>query len=484
MINSEFLNSSIYRNFKMISDIPRNSFQEKQISDFLLKWAKDRNLEVYQDKNLNIFVRKPATLGYENRAGVLLQAHIDMVCQKSPESNHDFSKDPIEFYIDGDIMSTRGQTTLGADNGLGVAYMLSVLESDSIPHPPLEALFTTAEEEDLSGALNFDGSMITASYLINLDNGKENQVLCGSCGGKGVKMSLPANKTKIDKSLYKGFKVTVEGMRGGHSGGDINKGHGNAIIAIGRILHRLKSFDINLLEVKGGTFRLALPREAEATVAVTLDKIDAIKSLIKQMEADIKNEYGNTSETLNINLQEVELTEDSCYSKQTFNNLLIALHLSPNGIYEMSNKIFGLVDASDNLGELYIKDDEIVFVYEIRSSLNSKLEYIYDKILLLAEIVGAKVEFFAQYPGWDVRTESKLRQVALKVYSEMFNEEPIVNAVHAGLECGCLIGKKSDLDAISIGSNSWGAHSPYEKASVSSFVKVWEYLKRILLDIE
>lgn len=357
--HEEFLKNSVYENFRKISSIPRNSFEEKKISDFLYKWAKERELEVYQDHSFNIFIRKPATQGYESAPTVLLQAHMDMVCEKSLDSKHDFSKDPIEFYIDGDIVSTRGKTTLGADNGIGVAYILSILESETISHPRLEALLTTAEEEDMSGAINFDTTQITASYLINLDHANDKEILCGSCGGMGVRLRLPISKNYKDKSLYRCFRISVEGLLGGHSGEDIHRGHGNANILLGRILNHIKSLNID-----------------------------------------------------------------------------------------------------------------------------SKIDYIYEKINMIAKTVGAKVESFFPYPGWEVRSDSKLREVAINVYKNMFEEEPNVTAVHAGLECGCLLKGKPDLDAISIGPNAWGFHSPSERVSICSILKIWEYLKKVLLEIK
>lgn len=482
--HEEFLKNSVYENFRKISSIPRNSFEEKKISDFLYKWAKERELEVYQDHSFNIFIRKPATQGYESAPTVLLQAHMDMVCEKSLDSKHDFSKDPIEFYIDGDIVSTRGKTTLGADNGIGVAYILSILESETISHPRLEALLTTAEEEDMSGAINFDTTQITASYLINLDHANDKEILCGSCGGMGVRLRLPISKNYKDKSLYRCFRISVEGLLGGHSGEDIHRGHGNANILLGRILNHIKSLNIDILDIKGGTFRLAIPREAEAIIAVPLEQVETLQALIQDMKDIINKEYGNNSVNLKLDLEEIEIKDNLCISEGIIDDILLLLYLSPDGIQDMNNKILGIVDSSCNLGELYIEGDELIITYEIRASLDSKIDYIYEKINMIAKTVGAKVESFFPYPGWEVRSDSKLREVAINVYKNMFEEEPNVTAVHAGLECGCLLKGKPDLDAISIGPNAWGFHSPSERVSICSILKIWEYLKKVLLEIK
>lgn len=476
----EFMESSVYKNFKMISGIPRNSFKEKKISDFLFNWAKKMGLEVYQDDSLNIFIRKSATCNYEKAPSVLLQAHMDMVCDKAPDSNHDFSTDPIKLYIDGDMISTRGGTTLGADNGIGMAYILSILESKDIPHPKLEALFTTAEEEDMSGAINFDSSNITAKYLINLDHANEKEILCGSCGGAGVKLRLPISRFSLDKSLYKCFRLSIEGLLGGHSGEDIHRGNGNANILLGRVLYNLKELDLKLININGGTFRLAIPRESEAIIAVPLNQVGSLKSLINEMEDILINEYGNTSSKLRISLEERNFNDDSYISQDVLKDLLLLLYATPDGIQEMSNKILGIVDTSCNLGELYIDGDNLIIVYEIRGSTNSKVDYIYEKIELIGQIIGANIELFSPYPEWEYKSNSKLRKIAKDVYIDMFQEEPNMTIVHAGLECGCLIKDRSDLDAISIGPNAWGFHSPGEKVSISSTLKVWEYLKKIL----
>lgn len=483
MASNKFLESQVYKNFRMISDIPRDSYQEKEASDFLLNWAKERDLEVYQDESLNIFIKKPGTKGYEDRPGVMLQAHIDMVCEKTPDSDHDFTKDPIKFVIEGDILSTGGETTLGADNGIGMAYILSVLESNTIDHPPIEALLTTAEEEDLSGALNFDKDRIKSSYLINLDHGTDNEILCGSCGGIGSKIRIPANKENLDKLSYKYFNIFIEGLPGGHSGGDIDKGKGNAIILLGRTLYKLKSQDIRLIDIQGGTFRLAIPREANAAIAVPIDKIDEFNSIMEDMKKTIDKEYGVVSEGLTVGYKEVSIEEDVSLSKENLDELLITLYLSPNGIHEMNNKIEGVVGTSCNLGEVFIEDNEIVIVYEIRSAMVSLQDYLREKMELVAELAGGKAEFFSGYPSWDIKVNSKLRDVAKNVYIDMYKEEPLINAVHAGLECGCLMGDRDDLDAISIGADTWDMHSPSERVSIKSILKTWEYLKNILSNL-
>lgn len=479
----EFKKSPVYKNFKEISNIPRNSFNEKAISDFLFKWAKELGLEVYQDERLNIFIRKNATWGYEDAPTVLLQAHMDMVCDKSPNSDHDFSVDPIEFYIDGDLISTRGKTTLGADNGIGVAYILSILESEDISHPRLEALLTTVEEEDMSGAINFNSKDVTAEYLINLDHANDKEILIGSCGGMGVKINLQLNKDSIDNS-YKYFRISVDGLLGGHSGEDIHRGNGNANILLGRILNKCKVFGIKLIGIKGGNFRLAIPREAEATIAVPLVNLELLKTIIIELENIILQEYGNNLNNLRVSINEIELDSNSCFSDNDLEKLILILYMSPNGILEMNNKLLWVVESSCNVGEVYIDGDNLIVIYEIRATLDSQVNYTYEKIKLMCELVGANDKSFSIYPGWKYNINSNLKSIATNVYVDMFGEEPNITAVHAGIECGCLIENKKSLDAISIGPNAWGFHSPTERVSISSIIKVWEYLKQVLSEIK
>ena len=477
----ELLKNRVFRNFANISAIPRASFEEKQISDYLYKWAVDHKLEVIQDKNNNIFIRKAASLGYENAPTVLLQAHMDMVCVKTADSNHDFSKDPINLVLDGDMLSSGGKTTLGADDGIGMAYALAVLEAEDLPHPALEVLFTTSEEEDMGGALNFDASLLKAKYLINLDHAVENELLSGSCGGTGVKLFWQHSVVDVPAD-YASFNISIRGLKGGHSGEDIHRGHGNANVLLGRFLTECRdSFPMLLSEIKGGTFRLAIPSYADVTLSLPSCYIDRLTQKAKELEKIFAREYAATAPNLTITVSQTE-QHKTALSPEDFDKITTAIMLSPNGISEMNGGVPGTVESSDNMGEIYLADGHTVFVYEVRASFVSTQEYLVRKISLLAELLSAKYETFSGYPGWAFNPKSPLRETAQRVFREKFSEDMVVTVLHAGLEVGCFISGKEDLDAISIGPNCWYFHSPSECTSVSSVCKTWEFLCALLAE--
>lgn len=477
----ELLKNNVFRNFANISAIPRASFEEKQISDYLCKWAVEHKLDVIQDKSNNIFIRKAASSGYENAPAVLLQAHMDMVCVKTADSNHDFTKDPITMVLDGDMLSSGGKTTLGADDGIGMAYALTILEADDLPHPALEVLFTTSEEEDMGGALNFDSSLLKAKYLINLDHAVENELLSGSCGGTGVKLFWQYGSVDVPAD-YASFNVSIRGLKGGHSGEDIHRGHGSANVLLGRLITECRdSFPLLLSEIKGGTFRLAIPSYADVTLSLPSSDADRFVQKVKELERIFAREYAATAPDLTVTASRTELRL-TALSPADFKKIATVIMLSPNGISEMNGGVPGTVESSDNMGEIYLADGQAVFVYEVRASFVSTQEYLVRKISLLADLLGAKYETFSGYPGWAFNPKSPLRETAQRVFRDKFAEDMVVTVLHAGLEVGCFISGKPDLDAISIGPNCWYFHSPSECTSVSSVCKTWEFLCALLAE--
>lgn len=473
----------VFYHFSEISKIPRQTFFEKEISDFILNWAKNLGLEAHQDEKYNLLIRKAASSGYENQKPIIIQAHIDMVCEKKPEVEHDFKKDPIKFVLDGDILSTGNRTTLGADDGIGVAMAMAVLEDKNLKHPPIDVILTTAEEEDMSGALNVDKSWFYTNRLINIDHVVDDEIIAGSCGGKGAELKFPIEyEKKSDK--YKGYKIKISGLRGGHSGEDIHKGRANANILLANLLNLLRENMAFLIsDLKGGNFRLAIPREAYVTVALEEKNGETFKELINKYESEMKKIYEETDKDLKIELSEEGLAED-LVSKETVDKLIDAVILSPNGISNMIGSL-NVVESSCNLGEIYIKDNYLYLVTEVRATFEKNREYIYNKISLVAKYLGGELRDFAAYPSWTYRAKSNLRNTANKVYSEIFNEEIKTLAVHAGLECGCFVNKiEGDMDAISIGPNTWDLHSPSERLSVSSTEKVYKFLTKILENLD
>lgn len=482
----ELLRHPVFRHFARICQIPHPSFKEKALSDALFQWAREKGYAVRQDEWNNVLLRKPASPGYENRPGVMLQAHLDMVCQKAKGVEHDFLQDPIHLELEGDILSTGGRTTLGADDGIGVALALALLEDGSFAHPELEVLLTTAEEEDLSGAQNVDASDFRSHYLVNIDNAVERHSVTGSCGGFGVNFHLPVTWEAVPEGA-RFFHLKVEGLQGGHSGEDIHRGRGNAnIFLIRMLLSARKEMPLRLSSLHGGTFRLAIPRDGEAVVLVPRGKEEAFLQAVNAAAEDLRREYKAVATNLKISVEETQGPDNGLVvSREVTDKFIQVLVLSPNGISEMNAAVPGVVQSSDNLGEIRLEREQnrLVVVYEIRTSFRSKAEYIWDKIHLLAQMVGGICEKFAAYPGWPHDPDSRLTPLVQQVYEETFGEKMDATPIHSGLECGCLIEKKPDLDAISLGPDCWDLHSPQERLSVKSTIRMYEFLKKLLEQI-
>ena len=482
----ELLRHPVFRHFARICQIPHPSFKEKALSDALFQWAREKGYAVRQDAWNNVLLRKPASPGYENRPGVMLQAHLDMVCQKAKGVEHDFLQDPIHLELEGDILSTGGRTTLGADDGIGVALALALLEDGSFAHPELEVLLTTAEEEDLSGAQNVDASDFRSHYLVNIDNAVERHSVTGSCGGFGVNIHLPVTWEAMPEGS-RFFHLKVEGLQGGHSGEDIHRGRGNAnIFLIRMLLSARKEMPLRLSSLHGGTFRLAIPRDGEAVVLVPRGKEEAFLQAVNAAAEDLRREYKAVAANLKISVEETQGPDNGLVvSREVTDKFIQVLVLSPNGISEMNAAVPGVVQSSDNLGEIRLEREQnrLVVVYEIRTSFRSKAEYIWDKIHLLAQMVGGTCEKFAAYPGWPHDSDSRLTPLVQQVYEETFGEKMDATPIHSGLECGCLIEKKPDLDAISLGPDCWDLHSPQERLSVKSTIRMYEFLKKLLEQI-
>lgn len=483
----QLLQHPVFHHFGELCRIPHPSFQEKAVSAAVHSWARQKGFETWQDDWNNVFIRKPASPGYEGRPTVMLQAHLDMVCQKARGVEHDFSKDPIHLEVQGDLLSTGGRTTLGADDGIGVALAMALMEDDRLPHPELEALFTTAEEEDMSGAQNVDASDFHAHYLVNIDNAVERHSVTGSCGGFGVRFHLPVTWEAVPaRGVF--YHLKVEGLQGGHSGEDIHRGRGNAnIFLIRMLLSARKKMPLRLAELHGGTFRLAIPRDAEAVVMVPEAKKEGFLATVNATAEALRAEYKAVAANLKITIEETEAPDMGLVVSQDVTDKFIqVLVLSPNGISEMNAAIPTVVQSSDNLGEIRLEREEnrLVVVYEIRTSFRSKAEYIWEKIHLLAQLVGGTCEKFASYPGWPNDPDSRLTPQVQRIYQELYGEPMEATPIHSGLECGCLMEKRPQLDAISLGPDCWDLHSPQERLSISSTLRMYEFLKKLLAEIK
>lgn len=467
--------SLVFKYFEEISQIPRGSKNEKEISNFLYKFAKDLNLEVIQDEHLNIIIRKPATKGYENCPGVILQGHMDMVCEKNKDVDHDFEKDPIDLRIIDDMIYANG-TTLGADNGIAVAMSMAVLASNDLAHPALEVLITSDEEAGMTGAMNLDGELLKGKYIINLDSEEEGYLLVSCAGGNRSYVTLPLTYKPVDENKQ-ALLVEVKGLLGGHSGMDIIKQRANSNVVMGRVLNLL---DVNydLVEVNGGSKNNAIPRECESKVVVDKNQVDAFKSSLSKIEEILKNEFRTTDPGLKIVVEEAsadKVLTDECKSKA-----LLLLNLIPNGIQTQSMDIEGLVESSTNLGVVKTSEDKMSFESAVRSSVATLRESINDKTKLLANSVGANIEITDGYPAWEYVKDSKLEHICIDVYEKLTGKKPVITAIHAGLECGLLLSKMNGAEAISMGPNMFEVHTPNEHVSISSIKNVWDYLVKVL----
>lgn len=462
----------VFYYFEEISQIPRGSGNEKQISDYLYNLAKLKGWEVIQDEWLNIIIKKPAAKGYEDAPVVMLQGHMDMVCEKNEGVEHDFEKDPIKLrIIDGDIYAT--ETTLGADNGIAVAYALAILDSDDLSHPALEVLITTDEEKGMTGAEKVDGSIFKSKYLLNLDSEEEGTFTCGCAGGCEVKFRIPVKYQEIKRHAY---KIIVKGLFGGHSGTDIEKERGNANKILGRILYDLYD-GIDLISINGGSKGNAIPREAQAVIAS--DSIEMVQQKVSEWNEILKNEYSFTDSSVIVILEDLNY-ESVPLDKCVFNKVTGAINLIPNGALSRSTAI-DLVISSNNLGVITQDEQFITLFNQARSSVKTLM---INNVAFIMKQIGEALNIECivggYYPGWEYAKESKIRDICIEAYREMYGQEPVVGAIHAGLECGLLMEKINGLDAISMGPDAYDVHSPNEHINIKSTENVYNLLCNIL----
>lgn len=473
----------VFYYFEELTKIPHCSGEEKEISDYLANFAKEHNLDFIQDEALNVIIKKPGTKGHENLPTVVLQGHMDMVCEKEANVCHDFSRDPLELKVDGDFISAKN-TTLGADNGIAVAMCLAILESEDIPHPPLEVLATTSEETGMNGANGLDPQNIQGKILINIDSEEEGKLLVSCAGGERDRIEIPIlweNRSE-NTSVY-ALKVT--GLKGGHSGMEINEGRGNANKLMGRVLYEIeKQIDIRLANIEGGAKTNAIPRSAESVLVIDSDEESILKEIAIKMDSQFKNELMSADANVELVVEKLSTEESKVFSKETTEKAIATLMLVPNGVQTMSREIKGLVESSNNLGVVNTLDESIIFESSIRSSVRSLRENISNQMSIIAEILGGKWESYSAYPEWEYKENSYIREVFQKVYREQFGKELEIAAIHAGLECGLFNEKFENMDMVSFGPNMYGVHTPDEKLSISSTERTWNLLVGVLKEIK
>ena len=469
---------SVFKYFEEISQIPRGSGNEKEISNYLKKFGEDLGLETIQDEYLNIIIRKPATKGYENAPCVMIQGHMDMVCEKNKDTDHDFTKDPLKLRVEDGMIYATG-TTLGADNGIAVAMGMAILSDNSIEHPEIEFLVTVDEEAGMSGAMNLDGSQLKAKYILNLDSEEEGYILVSCAGGATAKSTLPIEYTNISGDKV-GLAIDIKGLLGGHSGMDIIKQRGNSNKLLGRLLNLL-SIDYDLAKVSGGSKNNAIPRESECIIAVNKNSVDEVKKQISDIEKIFKNELKTSDPGLVIEVSEADV--EKVFTPEFKDKVIKMYNLMPNGVQTMSMDIEGLVESSTNLGVVVNSDNDILFESAVRSSVSTLKDDILNRMDLLTQSLKGSFKVESSYPAWEYAKGSKLEEICIEAYEKLTGKKPTIMALHAGLECGLLLSKMNGAEAISFGPDMFDVHTPNEHLDVKSTENTWDYLLTILKSI-
>lgn len=477
----DFDPSLVWKNFYALTQIPRPSKKEGKAVEYLYGFGKSLGLETIKDEVGNIIIKKPATPGMEGRRGVILQGHIDMVPQKNADKVHDFEKDPITTLVDGDWVRADG-TTLGADNGLGVAVALSVLESRDLKHGPVEVLVTVDEETGMTGANALKPGLLDGDILINLDSETEGELYVGCAGGLDATASLKY-EMKPAPAGYKAYRISAKGMKGGHSGMDIILYRANANKVLARVLVPLLRDGVKLVSVDGGNMRNAIPREAFADVLVPEGMVSAVESHIASVQKDIRNEYAATDPDAGLLMEPLASTPASYIDDAAALAMFRAVNACPNGVWRMSDAVPGLVETSNNVAIVSAADGLFQVKTLMRSSVDSEKEALAEEFRSLFELAGAETSFTGGYSGWAPNSNSLILHTMKKVYSGMYGKEPAVMAIHAGLECGILGGTYPHWDMVSCGPTILSPHSPDERVNIPSVKKWWDFLVKVLEEI-
>ena len=468
----------VWKQFDEIRKIPRCSKHEEKIREYILDFAKQHGLKAKTDKSGNAVILKPASSGMENKPVVILQGHMDMVCEKNSDVEHDFSKDPIKLKREGDILTADG-TTLGADNGIGVAISLAILEDTTLKHGPIEALFTVDEETGLTGAFALDSDMLTGEIMLNLDSEDFGVITVGCAGGGDSKIELPIKTQPINGDLVSTL-VKVSGLRGGHSGVDAHEQRGNAVKLLTRMLWKAsQNHEFYITEIKGGDKHNAIPREAFAKISMGGADKNKLISDLKAESDDILEEIKPIDPKFTLGTEDIEKL-NTAFDKGSQIKVLNILHGLPHGVDKMNYDIPDLVETSTNLATVSTNESNVIIGLSSRSSIKSALQDFRDRIRAIASLSGAKVSEEKPYPGWKPNLDSKLLALSKKIFKDMYKEEPKVEAIHAGLECGIIGEKFPEMDMISIGPTIKYPHSPEEQVHISTVDKFYNYVLEIL----
>ncbi|MGC7560028.1 aminoacyl-histidine dipeptidase [Pasteurella sp. PK-2025] len=472
----------LWKWFSQICAIPHPSYQEEQLAQFLLHWAKGKGFYAERDEVGNLLIRKPATAGMETHIPVALQAHLDMVPQANEGSVHDFAKDPIQPYIEGEWVKAKG-TTLGADNGIGMASALAVLDSDDLAHPPLEVLLTMTEEAGMEGAIGLRPNWLKSDIMINTDTEENGEIYIGCAGGENANLSLEIERKM--NTFEQSYQVVLKGLSGGHSGCDIHTGRANAIKVLARFLAKLTQdkpeFQFALSDIRGGSVRNAIPREAFATLAFNED-LEGLKQAVQEFEQILKQEFAKVEPHLSFTLQEAE-HEDTIFSQSSTQKVIHLFNVLPNGVIRHSDELKNVVESSLSIGILRTEENEVKGTILIRSLIPTGNHYVGSLLKSMVALVGAELTLNGYYPGWVPHHDAPIVALTEKVYAEILGYQPAIKVIHAGLECGLLKKIYPNMDMVSIGPTIRNAHSPDEKVHIPAVQTYWALLTRLLAAI-
>ena len=473
---------ALWNKFADLNAVPRPSKKEDRVIAFMKNFGESLGLETFEDEIRNVIIRKPATAGMENRKAIVLQGHLDMVHQKNADTVFDFDTQGIDMYVDGDWVRARG-TTLGADNGLGVAAIMAILESTNIPHPAIEALFTIDEETGMTGALNLKGGVLQGEILLNMDTEEDDEIDIGCAGGIDVTATAEYDEEETPEGSV-GYRITVKGLKGGHSGMDIHKGLANANKIMNRLLFDgFDNFGLQISEIIGGSLRNAIPRESTAKVIIAGVYDEAFVFDMQQIVNEIKTEFKTTEPNLEVVFEKMDVAPAKVMPSIAQFYFVRAMYTAHNGVYRMSADFDNLVETSNNIAKVILGDGQLSVQCLTRSSVETSKFDLANALRSAFELMGCEVEFSGSYPGWTPNSESEILDVLVGIYEKQNNEKPKVVACHAGLECGILGTNYPEMDMISFGPTIHGAHSPDERASITSSQKFWKFVLEILANI-
>lgn len=467
----------VFYYFEELSKIPRCSYNEKNISDFIKGVGEKLGLETIQDDILNVIIRKPATLGYEKSEGVIIQGHMDMVCEKEDDSNHDFNKDPIKLLVDGDYIHA-DKTTLGADNGIALAMGLAILEDNALEHPSIELLVTSSEETEMDGALGLSENVLRGTRLLNVDSEEEGVLIAGSAGGELIEARIPVEYEEAADCIE--IELTVKGLMGGHSGAEIHKPRGNSNKILNNMLKEVASIiDIRLVSITGGTKDNAVPRQTIAKIAVKSEELSVFNNKIEEIKNKTIDAHKSVEPDIDIVITKSGLVS-RVLGKKAFDTLVLLLDTIPTGVFTWMPQNNEIVESSSNLAIVRTENDKIILQISTRSSAEKVLLELRDNIVREINKTNAEYSISGSYPEWEYNQKSELRDTALAIYKEMYGKEMKSTVIHAGLECGVFAKKYPKLDIISFGPNMYDVHTPKERLSISSTKRVYEYLIELL----